>query len=220
MFSKDDEEGRHDHHNSTEVKFRFIEGRHSKPRRCFYGRKIDNPHKVRKDIARYDTDEDWNNTDKTAAQNRCQYGYDEGKRGNNDGRFVAHALGFTQVARHSHGQGSQLQADNSYDSTHRCRWKENINPLGSYLIDDEGQYHKGKAEDNEPALGIAIGHPRCGTNCQDRRNESKTGAQISRQAPFTNGQVQECANAIHKKGCRRIYVKQKRHQYGRTKHSK
>ena len=98
MFGKDDKQGRHDHHDGTEIKFRLVECRHGKPWRFFHGRQIDDAHEVRQDIAGHDADQDRDDADETPAEECRQNGDDESKGGNDHGRFIAHPLGIAEIA--------------------------------------------------------------------------------------------------------------------------
>ena len=52
--------------------------------------------------------------DEAPAENGSQDGDDQGKRRDDHGRFIGHALDFAHIAGHIHGQRCQFQADDGY----------------------------------------------------------------------------------------------------------
>ena len=168
MFSQDDEQGRHDHHDGTDIKFRLIERRQGKPRYFLNVGQVDAPHEEGQDITGNDPDKDRDDADEAAAEDGRQNGDDEGKGRNDHSRFIGHALDFPHIARHVHGQRRQFQTDDGYDRSHGSRREQDIDPLRPHLVDDSRQDDKGQAEDDEPPLGVAIGHARRSRNRQNR----------------------------------------------------
>ena len=152
MFSQDDEQGRHDHHDGTEVKFRLIKSRQGKPGNFLNMGQVDDAHEEGQDIAGNDADKNGDDADEAAAEDSRQNGDDQGKGRNDHGRFVGHALDFAHIARHVHGQGRQFQADDGDDRTHGSWRKEDVDPLRTHLIDDGRQDNKGQPEDDEAPL--------------------------------------------------------------------
>ena len=220
VFCQDDEQGRHDHHDGTEIKFWFVEGRDGKPRHFLDMGPVDDAHEEGQDIPSDDADEDGNDADEAPAENGSQDGDDQGKRRDDHGRFIGHALDFAHIAGHIHGQRCQFQADDGYDRTHGSRRKEDVDPLGADFVDNGRQDHEGQAEDDEAPLGVAIRHARRRADGQDRRDEGETRTEVCRQAPFTNSQVKERTDAVHEQGRRRVDVEQERYQDRRSEHSK
>ena len=220
VFSQDDEQGRHDHHDSAEIEFRLIEGRKGEPGHFLDMGPIDDAHEKRQDIAGNDADEDGDGADEAPAEDGGQDSDDQGERRNDHGRFIGHALDFAHITGHIHGQRRQFQADDGYDGAHGSRREEDIDPLGADLVDNGRQDHEGQAEDDEAPLGVAIGHARCRADSQDRRNEGETRTEVGRQAPFTNGQINERTDAVHEQGRRRVDVEQERDQDRRAEHGK
>ena len=55
-----DEQGRHNHHDSAEVKLRLVKRREGKPRCFLYVAQVDDAHEIRQDIAGDDADQDGN----------------------------------------------------------------------------------------------------------------------------------------------------------------
>ena len=218
VFRKDDEKRRHNHHNCTQVKLWLIKGRHGKPRGRRHFDEVDGTEAPGKNVAGNDTDKNRDNADKAASQDGCQKSDNQRKSRNDHGGFIAHTLCFTQITRHGHGKRSQFQPDNRDDGTHGGRRKENVDPVRSHFIDDQGKHHKGQSEDDKAPLGIAVIHTGNGADGQNRGNKSKARAQVSRQTALTNNEIQNRADTVHKKGRRRIHLQEKGYQYGRTEH--
>ena len=74
MFSQDDEQGRHDHHDGTDIKFRLIERRQGKPRYFLNVGQVDDPHEEGQDITGNDPDKDRDDADEAAAEDGRQNG--------------------------------------------------------------------------------------------------------------------------------------------------
>ena len=57
-----------------------------------------------------------------------------------------------------------------------------------------------------------------GTDKNDRSDKRKTGTQISRNSPFGNPGINQCADTVHQQGNSRIYPDKYRNQNSCSKH--
>ena len=90
-----------------------------------------------------------------AAEGNRAYNTD-GEREHGNGH-VSHIDFVTCEAGHIGSNRSKLQADNGNDCTHSCRRKDDINPFGAYIVNDEGKEHKEQTEDDKAGLRMAVG---------------------------------------------------------------
>lgn len=220
VFRENHEYRRQNHHNGGQIEMGRIESGECHPGHFLHMVEIHHPHEHGKDIARNDADEDGDDRNETPSQHRSQDGHNEGKHGNGDGRGRRHALGITDKSRHGHGQRRQLQPDDGHNGTHGSRREQHINPVHPRLLHQKGQENEAEPEGNESPLGIGIGHARRGRHRQHRRNKGKRRAQVSRQLPFADGQIQQRADTIHKKTGGRVHIQQKRNQHRGAEHGK
>lgn len=220
MFREDDEEGGEDHQNGGKVKLRGIEGGQGEPRHFFHFGEVDHAEGGGEEVSCNDADQDGDDGKEASPQDGGEDGDNQGEHGNGNGGAAAHTLRFADEARHGHRQRSQLEPDDGYNGAHGSRREEDVNPADADLFDKEPQDDEAEAEGNEAALGIRIGHARRGGDGQNGGDEGKGRAQISGKLPFAEGQVYQCADAVHEKAGRRVYMEQERNQYGGAEHGK
>ena len=218
MLGKYNEESGHNHHNRTEIEMRCIECRHGEPGDFLHFGEIYDTHENREDIAGNDTDQNRNDGNKSAAQHGGKNRDHQGEHGDNNSRFIRHTLRFTDETRHTHGKRRKLQTDDGDNGTHRCRREKNINPGRPDFIDQERKDDERQTEADESALGVRIGHARRCRYRQHGRNKCKTRAQIGRQFPFANRQIQKRTNPVHQKTSRRIDIQKERNEDRRAEH--
>lgn len=220
VFRKNHEYRRQNHHNGGQIEMGRIESGESHPGHFFHMVEIHYPHEDGKDVAGNDADEDGDDGNETPSQHRSQDGHHQSKHGNGDGRGRRHTLGFADKAGHGHGQGRQLQPDDGHNGPHGSRREEHVNPVHPCLLHQKGQENKAETEGNESSLGVGIGHTRRGRHCQHRGNKGKGRAQVGRELPFADGQVQKGAYAVHEKAGGRVHIQKKGNQHRRAEHGK
>ena len=220
VFGEYDEDGREDHHDGGEVEGRRIEGRRCEPCDFFDVGEVNDAHGDREEVAGNDANQDRDDGDESAAKDGSEDGDDQGEHGNNDGCTCAHALRVSDEAGHAHGKRGEFKADDGYDGAHGCRREEDVYPFDACFLDDEGEEHEAQAEGDEASLRVCVGHA-CGRgDGEDWRNESEGGAEVSRKSPFADGEVNQCADAVHEKAGRGVDVQEERDEDGRTEHGK
>lgn len=218
MFGEDHEERRKDHHDGREIEMRRIEGRQGEPWHLLYMREVYDTHEDGENVAGDDTDQDRDDGDESAPKNGRKDGDDQGEHGDRDGSRCAHALRLTDEAGHGHGERRQLEPDDRDDRAHGSRREEDIDPADADLLHEERDDHEAETEGDEAALGIRIRHARRRRHRQHRRDEGEGRAEVGRELPFADGEVEERPDAVHEKAGRGVYIQEEGHQHRGAKH--
>ena len=218
VFREDHEERRKDHHDGRKIEMRRIEGRQSEPWHLLYMREVYDTHEDGEYVAGDDTDEDRDDGDESAPKNGRKDGDDQGEHGDRDGSRCAHALRLTDEAGHRHGERCQLEPDDRDDRAHGSRREEDIDPADADLLHEERDEHEAEAEGDEAALRVRIRHACCRGHRKHRRDEGEGRAEVGRELPFTDGEVEERPDAVHEKAGRGVHVQEEGHQHRGAKH--
>lgn len=218
VFGENHEERRKDHHDGRKIEMRRIEGRQGEPWHFFHMREVYDPHEDGENVAGDDTDEDRDDGDESASKDSREDGDDQGEHGNRDGRRHAHALRLTDEAGHGHGERCQLEPDDRDDRAHGSRREEDIDPGNADLLHEERDDYEAETEGDEAALGIRICHARRRGHCQHRRDEGEGRAEVGRELPFADGEVEERPDTVHEKAGRWIHVQEEGHEHRGAKH--
>ena len=136
VLSQYDEGCRSDNHNGIEVEDRRIEMRQLEPRRVDDGLEVDHAHEGCEDIAADNAEENRNDAQKAAEGHGANDA--DGKREHRDGN-VGGADVVTGETGHVGSDRSKLKTDYGDDSAHSSRREDDVNPLRTYVVNDEGE---------------------------------------------------------------------------------
>ena len=173
MFSKDDKDGRQDHHDGVQMEAGTIKGWSRNPSRGRNAFKGDNAETIGNGVTAHHADEDGNDADKALPQEGRKDGDDERCRRNLHGLDVRHALYRIHKACHVHGHRCKFKADDGDNGPHGSRRKEYINPLGPDFLHKKAHKDETEPKSNEASLRVPVRKARRVRNGKDRRNKGK-----------------------------------------------
>lgn len=199
MLSQYNECGRSYNHNSVDIENRSVEMRYLEPGSVDYRLEVDDTHDSCKNITADNAEKNRDDAHEAA----------EGNRADNTDRQCEHRNGhvdhinvITGQTCHVSCNRCQLQTDNSDDCAHCCRREDDINPFGTYAVDNQREKHEQQTENDKAGLCMVIG--RGGHNQQYRRNEGKAGAQIGGDFALGDEDVEQGTQAVHEQAGGRV----------------
>ena len=214
VFSQNNECCRSNDHNSVDIENRSVEMRYLEPWCIDYRLEVDYTHDSCKNITADNAEENRDDAHEAAEGNGADNAHSQREHGNSD---VDHVDFITGQACHVSCNRCQLQTDNSNNCAHCCRREDDINPFGTYAVDNQREKHEQQTENNEAGLCMIIGGG--GHNQQYGRNKGKAGTEIGRNFTFSDKDVEQGAQAIHKQAGGRVDLEQKGNQHGGAEHS-
>lgn len=214
MLGQNNECCRSDNHDSVDIENRSVEMRYLEPGCVDYRLEVDDTHDSSKNITADNAEENRDDAHKAAEGNGADNADSQCEHRNSN---VDHVDFIAGQACHVSCNRCQLQTDNSNNCAHCCRREDDINPFGTYAVDNQREKHEQQTKNDEAGLCMIIG--RGGHNQQYRRNKGKAGTEIGRNFTFSDKDVEQGAQAIHKQAGGRVDLEQKGNQHGGAEHS-
>lgn len=213
VLDDDDERGGQDDEDGAEVELRRVERRQGEPRRALDKRPVDDAADGRDDVAADDADEDRDDGEEALEGDGGEDG--DGQRRERDEHRRAVRL-VAREAGHARGCRHELEADDGDDGTHRGGREDHIDPARADGAHEQADEAEDDADADEAAEGCLIAVLR--EHEEDRREEGKARAEVGRDLPLAEHEVEDRADAVEQEDRGRVDLEEDRYEHGGAEH--
>ena len=213
MLGDDDERGRQDDEDGAGLEDGMVERGQREPRRALDEAPVDDARAGRDDVAGNNADEDGDDGKEAFERDGGDNRDGERREGDEDGSLIRF---LSRESRHAGSRRHELETDDGDDGAHRGRREDDVDPARADRADQQPDGAEDDADDDEATERCFVAV--LGEYEEDRREEREARAEIGGDAPFTDDEVENGADAIEEQHGGRVHLEKDRHEHRGAEH--